>query len=69
MLKDSFYKVVQRETEAIVEGHLEETHHLGHLDHVGSQNIGGPNLDTQRGPITPRESFPIQRLDSARSHY
>ena len=69
MLPDSFYKGVQRETKAIIEGHLEETHHLGHLDHLGSQNIGRPDLDTKRGPITPRKSCPIQRLDSSRSHH
>ena len=68
MLQNSFYEGVQREMEAVVEGHLEETHHLGPLDHVGSQNVGRPDLDTKRGPITPRESCSIQRLDSARSH-
>ena len=68
MLQNSFYEGVQRETKAVVEGHLEETYHLGHLDHVGSQNVGRPDLDTKRGPITPCESCSIQRLDSARSH-
>ena len=67
MLQDSFYKGMQMETEAVIEGHLKETHHLGHLDHVGSQNVERPDLDTKRGPITPRESCPIQWLDSARS--
>ena len=61
MLQDSFYKGVQRKTEAIVEGHLEEAHHLGHMDHVGSKNIGRPDLDTKRGPIMPRESGPMIR--------
>ena len=69
MLQDSFYKGVQRETEAVIEGHLEEAHHLGHFDHVGSQNVGRLDLDTKRGLLTSRESCPIQRLDSARSHH
>ena len=68
MLQNSFYEGVQRETEVVVKGHLKETHHLGHLDHVGSQNVGRPNLDTEGGPITPHESCSIQRLNSARSH-
>ena len=68
MLQRSFYEGVQRETKAVFEGHLEETHHLGNLDHVRSQNVGRSDLDTKRGPITPRESCSIQRLDSARSH-
>ena len=69
MLQNSFYEGVQRETEVVVKGHFKETHHLGLLDHVGSQNIRRPDLDTKRGPITPRESRSIQRLDSARSHH
>ena len=68
MLQNSFYEGVQRETEAIVEGHLKEEHHLGHLDHVRSQNVGRLDLDTKRGPIPPRESCSIQRFDSAKSH-
>ena len=39
-----------------------------YMDHVGVQNVGRPDLDTKRGPITPRESFSIQRLDFSRSH-
>ena len=60
---------MQREAKAIVQGHLEETYHLGHLDHVGGQNVERPDLDTKRGPITPCESFSIQRFDFARSHH
>ena len=45
--------------EAILEGHLEGAHYLGHLNNVGGQYVKRPNLDAKRGPISSCEDFPI----------
>ena len=59
MLQDPFYKGMQRKTEAILEGHLEKAHHLGHLNNIGGQYIRGPNLNAKWGPV----SRPDSRFD------
>ena len=68
MLHNPFYKGMQREVEAILERHLKKAHHLGHLDDVGGQHVGAPNLDTKRGPIPGRKDLTIQRFDPTRAH-
>ena len=68
MLQNPFYKGVQREAKTVIEGHFKEAYHLRYWNHVRGQNVGGPDLDTKRRPITPSKSGPIQGSDFARYH-
>ena len=59
MLQNPFYERAQREVEAILECHLKNAHHLGHLDDVGGQHVRAPNPDPKRGPILGRKDLTI----------
>ena len=68
MLQNPFYEGMQRKEEAILEGHLKKAHHLGHLDNIGGQHVGTPNMNAKRGPIPSCKDLPKQRFNPARAH-
>ena len=68
MLQDAFDKGMQRETEDIHEGHLEETNHLRHLNDVGSEKVRAPNLNIEVRPVARSEIMSKRGLDLTRAH-
>ena len=68
MLQNPFYKGVQREAKTVIEGHFKEAYHLRNVNHIGGQNVRGPDSDTKRRSVTPGKSGPIYESDLARPH-
>ena len=59
---------MQRKAEAVLEGRPKEANHLWHLDDVGSERIGAPNMNTKGGPVASREGLSKKGLDPNRAH-
>ena len=68
MLQNLFYEGMQREAKIVIEGHFKEAYHLRYGNHIGGQNVRGPDSDAKRRSVMPGESGPIQGTDLARPH-
>ena len=58
-----------RKAQAVLKGRLKEANHLWHLDDVGSDKIGAPNMNTKGRPVASGEGLSKKGLDPTRAHY